>query len=259
MEKIASSLMSGLEIMKAFHSGDSSLGNSELSSKTGLPKSTVARLTQTLTSLGYLRQDRSLGPYQLGDKVFALGHRFLASLPICSIASPLLHDFAITHECSVSLAVGHESFMIHILHHDGSADGGSSARKGSMLPIATSVIGHAYWCGLMPDERAKRIKQLEGQLGTPDRTLLRGLEGSLESYAKRGYCAGINGCAVDTQTVAVPLTLNRDSVTLALGCSSRVQTIPLKRFVDKVHVQLAGLTRSVASTMQTLGHTFWDD
>jgi DNA-binding IclR family transcriptional regulator len=47
-------LARGLEVLRAFRPDDGPLGNHALAERTGLPRSTVSRLTYTLTSLGYL-------------------------------------------------------------------------------------------------------------------------------------------------------------------------------------------------------------
>src|SRR5579859_3630340 len=47
-------LARGLEVLASFRHGDRMLGNQELSKRCGLAKSTVSRLTHTLTHLGYL-------------------------------------------------------------------------------------------------------------------------------------------------------------------------------------------------------------
>ncbi len=47
-------LARGLELLACFRHGDRMLGNQDLARRCGLPKSTVSRLTNTLTKLGYL-------------------------------------------------------------------------------------------------------------------------------------------------------------------------------------------------------------
>ena len=52
--RFATTLARGLSVLRAFRPSDDGLGNAEISERTGLPKSTVSRLTFTLQSLGYL-------------------------------------------------------------------------------------------------------------------------------------------------------------------------------------------------------------
>src|SRR6267142_1311194 len=59
-------LARGLEVLASFRHGDRMLGNQELSKRCGLAKSTVSRLTHTLTSLGYLIYVEESAKYSLG-------------------------------------------------------------------------------------------------------------------------------------------------------------------------------------------------
>ena len=55
------------------------LGNAELSTLTGLPASTVTRLTQTLVGLGYLHHSPKQHKYRLTAAVMALGYGAIAN------------------------------------------------------------------------------------------------------------------------------------------------------------------------------------
>lgn len=49
--KFVTAIARAFEILRSFRPGEGALGNSELSSATGLPKATVSRLTHTLPGL----------------------------------------------------------------------------------------------------------------------------------------------------------------------------------------------------------------
>ncbi len=61
--QFVTALARGLDILRAFHAGEGMLGNQEIAHRTGLPKPTVARLTHTLTELGYLNYIRRFRKY----------------------------------------------------------------------------------------------------------------------------------------------------------------------------------------------------
>jgi len=69
--KFATALARGLQILEAFHS-ERELGNQEIAEITGLPRTTVTRLTYTLTELGYLRHTSRTGTYVAGAGFLAL-------------------------------------------------------------------------------------------------------------------------------------------------------------------------------------------
>src|SRR5258708_62915 len=70
----------GVDILRAFNAGEGMRGNQEIAPRTGLPKPTVARLTHTLTELGYLNYIRRFRKYELGASVLALGYAAISSM-----------------------------------------------------------------------------------------------------------------------------------------------------------------------------------
>ena len=76
-------LARGLDVLSAFRSRDRMLGNQELARRCGLPKSTISRLTYTLTKHGYLEtvhDSSGAAGYRLGSAVLALGSAMLAGV-----------------------------------------------------------------------------------------------------------------------------------------------------------------------------------
>lgn len=65
-------LARGLELLSCFEPSRAVLNNGKLSRLTGLPPSSVSRLTHTLIKLGYLDYDASLGAYRLGFRVLSM-------------------------------------------------------------------------------------------------------------------------------------------------------------------------------------------
>ena len=53
-------LARGLELLRAFGTGEEYLGNAELSNRTAIPRPTVSRLTYTLNQLGQLQHNTHL-------------------------------------------------------------------------------------------------------------------------------------------------------------------------------------------------------
>src|ERR1700735_2608391 len=76
--KFVVALARGLELLRAFRPGETMLGNRDFVERTGLPKATVNRLAYTLTVLGYLRLDETLGKYALDAGVLSLGFALLS-------------------------------------------------------------------------------------------------------------------------------------------------------------------------------------
>src|ERR1700676_380970 len=96
-------LARGLEVLACYRHGDRVLGNQELSQRCGLAKSTVSRLTHTLTKLGYLIYVEDSAKYSLGPATLSLGSAMLSRLDIRRLAHPLMQHLAEFGQCMVSL------------------------------------------------------------------------------------------------------------------------------------------------------------
>jgi DNA-binding IclR family transcriptional regulator len=103
--RYATTLAKGLQILQAFSASDRALGNRELARRTGMPPSTVARMTFTLTRLGFLQQLKPEDSYRLGPAVMALGYTARAGLSFLPTAEPLMQELADEVGALVALAV----------------------------------------------------------------------------------------------------------------------------------------------------------
>ena len=136
-------LARGLELLRAFGTGEEYLGNAELSNRTHIPRPTVSRLTYTLTQLGYLQHNRHLEKYRLGPGVLALGYRFLANMGIREIARPHLQHFADATDCNVSLGGADRSDMVYLETCHGHAPAPGHPVQTNIRPVVVSdANGH---------------------------------------------------------------------------------------------------------------------
>lgn len=92
--RFATTLARGLSVLRAFRTTDDGLSNAEIAQRTGLPKSTVSRLTWTLGSLGYLTQSERDDRFRPGPTLVAVGHVASASLSFLVPAHDLMSRLA---------------------------------------------------------------------------------------------------------------------------------------------------------------------
>ncbi|WP_372660550.1 IclR family transcriptional regulator, partial [Hydrogenophaga sp.] len=107
-------LARGLEVLSCFRTGESTLSNQELAQRCKLPKSTVTRLTMTLTKLGYLIHVEESGRYRLGTACLALGSAMLTRLDVRKIARPMMQELADYSNSTVSLGVRDKLSLIYV-------------------------------------------------------------------------------------------------------------------------------------------------
>src|SRR5438128_5466024 len=97
------SIARAFSILRAFKRGERALGNKEIALRTGLPKSSVARITYTLTKLGYLDFLPDEEKYSLGIGVLAIGRNFLSGNDVREVARPLMQELADYSQATVAL------------------------------------------------------------------------------------------------------------------------------------------------------------
>jgi DNA-binding IclR family transcriptional regulator len=141
--RFATTLARGLAVLRAFRASDDGLGNGEIAERTGLPKSTVSRLTWTLHSLGYLTHSGRADRYRPGPALLALGNVAAASISFVDFAGPIMQRLADeTGTLSLLLVRDREKLLIAKTWRP---RGVSSLwlEAGHRVPVMGSSSGHA--------------------------------------------------------------------------------------------------------------------
>lgn len=204
-------LARGLQLLQCFQSGEEHLGNQELARRCALPKSTVARLTYTLTRLGFLHHDAEAGRYRLGLATLALGGTTLSRLDAMEASRAPMQQLADRTGCLVALSIRDGMSMLYI-GVCRSRDALLTMRigVGSRVPIATSAMGRAYLASAKPVVRkglVERLRALDPQ-GWP--RLDAGLQQAQAEYALHGCCASFSEWRRGVNAIAAPLRAGKD-------------------------------------------------
>ena len=211
-------LARGLEILSCFRSGEKLLGNQELAERARLPKSTVSRLTYTLTKLGYLEYAEEIGKYRLGTASLALGSAMLSRLDIRQFARPFMQELADFSHTSVSLGMRDRLSMIYIENCRSQAALTLRLDVGARIPIAQTAMGRAYLAETSSSERndiLERVRELD-ELKWP--SIRDGVMRSVEEYKTLGCCTSFGDWQQDVNAIAVAFKPNNGSQILAINC-----------------------------------------
>jgi len=137
----ANMLEKGLRILQAYRSGDRKLRLRDLVDRTGMPKSTVHRLTQVLIENQLLTVDA--GGYELGIGLFELSGLVPIKQRLRETALPFLQDlFLATHE-TVHLGIREGRDVVYVEKIYGHSDLALPSRVGGRLPLTCTAIGKA--------------------------------------------------------------------------------------------------------------------
>ncbi len=127
-------------LLEAFNDGIDTLTLSQLADRTGLYKSTVLRIVQTLERLGYLGRTRS-GAYHIGPAPLRLGRLYQAAVRPEDIIVPVLRQLVeATHE-SAGFHVRFKDCRLCLYRVDSPDPIRDHFRPGDLLPISKGAGG----------------------------------------------------------------------------------------------------------------------
>ena len=201
----ATTLAKGLVVLEAFEAGVTSLGNMELSARTGIPRPTVARLTHTLTELGYLYYDQDLAKYRVGARVLRLARPLLAGMQFRQVARPLMQELAESVRGTVSIGLLDGTAAIYVETARSGDVGPHVPDIGLPIPIVSTAMGRALAAVLPSAESAlleQRIKADSADLWSAYGDKYRA---GIRQCAERGFCTCYGEYMPSIHAVAAPL------------------------------------------------------
>jgi DNA-binding IclR family transcriptional regulator len=242
--QVVIALARGLSVLRSFRHGDRFLGNQEIAERTGLPKATVSRLTQTLTVLGYLNHSKRFNQYSLGAAVLSLGYSMLGNMNILKSARPLMQELADDVEASVSLAAPDGLHMVYL--ENCVALSNMIALRidvGARTRIANTAMGRALLCGLPDEERANLIALI--RKATPKgewRQIKAGIDQGAIDYQEKGFCFSLGDWRENVNSIAVPL-IQADRSVLAINCGGPSWQLSAEKLEKDIGPRLVEISR----------------
>ncbi|MDB5999852.1 MAG: hypothetical protein JWP52_1551, partial [Rhizobacter sp.] len=185
--RFVESLARGIEVLRAFRPRDNWLSHRELVSRTGLPASTVSRLTFTLMSLGYLRHRVDAGEYALSPAVLGLGFAMLSNFDIGRIARPHMQELADACQAAVSMGARHDLLMIYVAHCRSGARLTLGLDVGARIPLMSTAMGRAVLCATTASEREGLSKRVEAADPTAWPAVHERFEEAQRQFAEHGF------------------------------------------------------------------------
>lgn len=185
--RFATTLARGLMVLRAFRASDDGLGNAEIAERTGLPKSTVSRLTFTLRSLGYLTHARRHDRYRPGPALLALGNVAQASISFVDLSAPIMQRLADETGTLSLLLVRDDARMLIVRTWRPRGVSSLWLEAGHRLPFIGTSSGHAMLAA-MPDEIfAETVQKADGDRGLTAENAEAARKAAYAQLITRGY------------------------------------------------------------------------
>lgn len=242
-------LARGLEVLRSFEPGDGLLGNLELAKRTGLPKPTIARITHTLTTLGYLEYNARLEKYALGTPVLALGYACLSNVGISRLAKPHMQELANFANCSVAMGNRDRLKLAYLELAHGSSTVSLRLEIGARIPLARSAMGAAYLHALPETERHFLIDAIEKQAPEHFAAFKARLDDSFAELDETGFCVSLGTFEKTVNGVGAALRTREGGSVFAFNCSAPAFQFGESFIRAEVGPRLAQMVRSIESEL----------
>jgi IclR family pca regulon transcriptional regulator len=222
------SLARGLTVIQAFSPQSLHLSISQLSKRTGLPRASVRRCLHTLSKLGFAGSDDGRTFYLL-SRVLPLGHSYLSSLPLSTVAQPVLERLShILHESS-SIAILDGIEIVYVARANVTRIVAIDLGVGTRLPAFCTSIGRVLLANLPAEEIEALLPRIEFSCYT-DRTLtsVEQLRRALLSVRRDGYAIVDEELEVGLRSMAVPVQNSTGRVLAAINSGVNGQRVSVQ-------------------------------
>ncbi|PLS21617.1 IclR family transcriptional regulator [Amylibacter cionae] len=214
------SLAKGLSIMKAFDENHTEMSLPELAERTGLEKSAVQRLANTLHLEGMLEKDPNTRRFRPSHAFLNLAYSYLWSDPLIPVAMPKLIDLSQELGETINLAEMSGDHIIYVSRLPCKRTYFAATVIGRRLPVLSTSSGRAM-LGTHPDDvREQAVAEWSLRRFTPSTTLDRGeIAQSVEKAHVDGFAISRNQMILNEIGVAAPICGPSGKAYAAIQCS----------------------------------------
>ena len=152
------------DVLRCFEGHEARLGNLEISSRCGLPRSTVSRLTHTLTRMGqlvYLPRDQK---YRIGPSAVAMSTSMMKGLQLRNLIRLRLQDVAEQLPGTVGFVIPDRFHLVYLEFARAANALGLHEGTGSRISMTSTAAGFAYTAALDPDVGDALIAEMEREI-----------------------------------------------------------------------------------------------
>lgn len=218
------SLARGLRVIRAFSEHRRHLTISQVAQTTGLSRAAVRRCLYTLAALGYAGEnDRR---FFLRPQVLALGHAYLSSTPLATVAQPFLDQVsrALHESCSAATLDGDD--IVYICRSAEMRILSINLTVGARLPAYCTSMGQVLLAQLAPAELDDYLARVP-LVARTDRTLTSAskLRKALDKVRAQGHACLDQELEAGLRSIAVPVVDRRGTVVAAINASSHASRV----------------------------------
>jgi IclR family pca regulon transcriptional regulator len=209
-------LARGLDVIKGFQAGRTSMSLSQVATAAGLARPTARRILLTLEELGYVRTDDR--GYRLTPRVLELGTAYVESLGLWDVARPHVEALVARTGASSSIAQLDGSDIVYVSRVAVPKIITLSVAIGTRFPALQTSLGKVLLAALS-DERVEQVLAEPSRSGVPPRWVPDVAERTavLRQVRAQGWALTDEQLAPGIRSVAAPLRDGSGEVVAAMN------------------------------------------
>ena len=251
--RLVPAVVRAFDVLELFLDHDRPLSTPEITTRLGLPRTTVHELVKTLQARSYLMPaPGQTGRWQLGLRTYQLGSRYLETLDLPAQAQAVARTVAERCQETVHVAVLDGTDVIYIAKVDSTHAVRMVSALGRKLPAHCTAVGKMLLARLDDAELRRRyparraLERLTAQTVTSVDALFAEIARTRAAGTAREYCES----NPDVACVAAPVVTDAGVTAAAMSIS-----VPTLRWSDERADELAALVTDGARDLsRRLGH-----
>ncbi|MFT3941607.1 IclR family transcriptional regulator [Rhodopseudomonas sp.] len=193
------------DVLRCFEGHDVRLGNLEISNRCGLPRSTVSRLTHTLTRMGqlvYLPRDQK---YRIGPSAVAMSTSMTRGLQLRNLIRSRLQEVADQIPGTIGFLIPDRFHLVYLEFARAAHALGLHSTTGSRISISRTAAGHAYAASLDDNVAAALVAEIQREAPADAALLSERVEIDRAMLRECGYVVSCGLFSSHINGIAVPI------------------------------------------------------
>jgi len=247
------------DVLRCFEGHEVRLGNLEISNRCRLPRSTVSRLTHTLTRMGqlvYLPRDQK---YRIGPSAVAMSTSMMCGLQLRHLIRLRLQEVAEAIPGTVGFVIPDRYHLVYLEFARAPHALGLHSITGSRIAMTRTAAGHAYTAALDDDVANALITEMERDIPHDAKLLRDRIDGNRAMLRERGYVIASGLWSPHINGIAMPLWSPQYQTYVAVTIGLLSAMYGEQRMHEEVAPHLLKLGADISGLIQNADIGFYDD
>ena len=239
------------DVLRCFESHDIRLGNLEISSRCGLPRSTVSRLTHTLTRMGqlvYLPNDQK---YRIGPSAVAMSTSLLRGLQLRNLIRMRLEEVAQDVPGTIGFVVPDRFHLVYLEYARAPNALGLNSSTGSRIAMTRTAAGHAYAAALEQPIGDALMADIARELPQEAPLLRDRLAANRMALRQQGYVTACGLWSPHINGIAAPLWSPQYQTYVVVTIGLLAAMYDDARLRSEIAPRLMALTHNIQNLIET--------